>query len=77
MVHKHLGPFALGSECDSIIFEDTLENAIIGPGNEFETLGLGLHVRPMYDSSHVRSLLEEKGYRPIIAQNPRNTKDPA
>lgn len=71
--------FAIGSESDSRILFDTLDNQIIDPktenyidSNRFKQYML---LDKGYDTQKIKKTLEDRCYNPIIGRNSRNTKD--
>jgi hypothetical protein len=76
--------FAIGSEADCIIIEDTLSNFFVEDAstltekyknnNKFKQY---LSVDKAYDTKEVKKMINDKGYHPIIAQNKRKITDDA
>ena len=67
--------FAIGSESDCVIIEDTLSNFFIDTmtekyknNNKFKQ---HFSCDKAYDTKKVRKMISDKGYHPIIAQNKR------
>lgn len=71
--------FAIGSEADCIIIEDTLSNFFVDTltekyknNNKFKQY---LSADKAYDTKEVKKMISNKGYHPIIAQNKRKITD--